>query len=40
VLGAELFAVVERARAAGIDPEAALRATAASFVAHFRATEP
>jgi tetrapyrrole methylase family protein/MazG family protein len=38
-LGDELFALVGRARAAGIDPEAALRRTAAAFVDRFRATE-
>jgi tetrapyrrole methylase family protein/MazG family protein len=38
-LGDELFALVHRARAAGVDPEAALRRTAADFVERFRATE-
>jgi tetrapyrrole methylase family protein/MazG family protein len=38
-LGAELFALVRRARAAGIDPEAALRRTAAAFVERYRARE-
>jgi tetrapyrrole methylase family protein/MazG family protein len=38
-IGAELFAAVVRARAAGVDPEAALRRTATEFVDLFRANE-
>jgi tetrapyrrole methylase family protein/MazG family protein len=38
-LGADLFALVDRARRAGVDPEAALRATAARFRARFTAAE-
>jgi tetrapyrrole methylase family protein/MazG family protein len=38
-LGAELFALVDRCRRAEIDPEAALRATAARFRDRFRAAE-
>jgi tetrapyrrole methylase family protein/MazG family protein len=38
-LGAELFALVDVARRAGVDPEAALRATAARFRARFTAAE-
>jgi tetrapyrrole methylase family protein / MazG family protein len=38
-VGAELFAAVARARAAGVDPEAALRRTAAAYVERFRAHE-
>ena len=37
--GAELFALVDRCRRASIDPEAALRATAARFRDRFRAAE-
>ncbi len=37
--GAELFALVDRCRQAQIDPEAALRATAARFRDRFRAAE-
>jgi tetrapyrrole methylase family protein/MazG family protein len=38
-VGAELFAAVVDARAAGVDPEGALRRAAAEFVAAFRAAE-
>jgi len=38
-LGAELFALVDRCRRAQVDPEAALRATAARFRDRFRAAE-
>jgi tetrapyrrole methylase family protein/MazG family protein len=38
-LGAELFALVDRCRRADVDPEAALRATAARFRDRFRAAE-
>jgi tetrapyrrole methylase family protein/MazG family protein len=38
-LGADLFALVDAARRAGVDPEAALRATAARFRARFTAAE-
>ncbi len=38
-VGAELFALVDQARRAGIDPEAALRATAGRFRDRFRAAE-
>jgi tetrapyrrole methylase family protein/MazG family protein len=38
-LGAELFALVDAARRAGVDPEAALRATAARFRDRFVAAE-
>jgi tetrapyrrole methylase family protein/MazG family protein len=38
-VGAELFALVARARAAGVDPEAALRRTSAGYVERFRARE-
>jgi tetrapyrrole methylase family protein/MazG family protein len=38
-VGAELFALVDQARRAGVDPEAALRATAARFRARFVAAE-
>ena len=38
-LGAELFALVDQARRAGVDPEAALRATAARFRERFAAAE-
>jgi tetrapyrrole methylase family protein/MazG family protein len=38
-LGADLFALVDVARRAGVDPEAALRATAARFRARFTAAE-
>jgi len=38
-LGGELFALVDRCRRAQIDPEAALRATAARFRERFRAAE-
>ena len=38
-VGAELFAVVARARAAGVDAEQALRRTASLFVEAFRAAE-
>jgi tetrapyrrole methylase family protein/MazG family protein len=38
-LGAELFALVDQARRAGVDPEAALRATAARFRERFSAAE-
>ncbi len=38
-LGAALFALVDQARRAGVDPEAALRATAARFRARFTAAE-
>jgi uncharacterized protein YabN with tetrapyrrole methylase and pyrophosphatase domain len=38
-VGTELFALVARARAAGVDPEAALRRTAAAYVERFRAQE-
>jgi tetrapyrrole methylase family protein/MazG family protein len=37
--GAELFALVDRCRRAQVDPEAALRATAARFRERFRAAE-
>ncbi|MGH9266168.1 MAG: MazG nucleotide pyrophosphohydrolase domain-containing protein, partial [Acidimicrobiales bacterium] len=37
--GAELFAVVDRCRRASVDPEAALRATAARFRDRFQAAE-
>jgi len=37
--GADLFALVDQARRAGIDPEAALRATAGRFRDRFRAAE-
>jgi tetrapyrrole methylase family protein/MazG family protein len=37
--GAELFALVDRCRQAQVDPEAALRATAARFRARFEAAE-
>jgi uncharacterized protein YabN with tetrapyrrole methylase and pyrophosphatase domain len=39
VIGAELLDVVARARATGVDPEAALRRTAAKFVERFREQE-
>jgi tetrapyrrole methylase family protein/MazG family protein len=38
-LGAELFALVDLARRAGVDPEAALRATAARFRSRFATAE-
>ena len=38
-MGAELFALVDRCRRAQVDPEAALRATAARFRDRFRAAE-
>jgi tetrapyrrole methylase family protein/MazG family protein len=38
-IGRELFGVVQRARAADVDPEDALRRYAAAFVERFRATE-
>lgn len=38
-LGAELFALVDRCRRADVDPEAALRATAARFRDRFQAAE-
>ena len=38
-LGAELFAMVDRCRRASVDPEAALRATAARFRDRFQAAE-
>lgn len=38
-LGAELFALVDQARRAGIDPEAALRATAGRFRSRFQEAE-
>jgi len=38
-VGAELFALVDAARRAGVDPEAALRATAARFRSRFTAAE-
>jgi tetrapyrrole methylase family protein / MazG family protein len=38
-LGAELFALVDRCRRAQVDPEAALRATAARFRERFRVAE-
>jgi tetrapyrrole methylase family protein/MazG family protein len=38
-LGADLFALVDSARRAGVDPEAALRATAARFRDRFTAAE-
>jgi tetrapyrrole methylase family protein/MazG family protein len=38
-VGAELFRVVDRARRAGVDPEAALRATAGDFRRRFEAVE-
>ena len=38
-LGADLFALVDRCRRAQVDPEAALRATAARFRDRFRAAE-
>jgi tetrapyrrole methylase family protein/MazG family protein len=38
-LGAELFALVDRCRRAQVDPEAALRATAARFRDRFKAAE-
>ena len=38
-IGGELYALVDQARRAGIDPEAALRATAARFRDRFKAAE-
>jgi XTP/dITP diphosphohydrolase len=38
-IGAELLRIVARAREAGVDPEAALRRTAARFVERFREHE-
>ncbi len=38
-LGADLFALVDQARRAGVDPEAALRATAGRFRDRFQAVE-
>jgi uncharacterized protein YabN with tetrapyrrole methylase and pyrophosphatase domain len=37
--GGELFALVDRCRRADVDPEAALRATAARFRDRFQAAE-